>query len=168
MFGAQRRSFALCGWTLEMIMTNKLPSGRTAALIFAALAAAAPLAACNQPAQTTASSVAVPPPPAPPAVPATGRSPDQQARWDRYMALKAAYEEQVAQAHREGRQEQAAADAGRQAVAFDAGRHDQAGVDQARQQLAQAEQSAKHDPDPRHRDQTINQAKANLAAAQAH
>jgi len=144
--------------------------GRKSIVLLAMAAAVLSLAACNQPAQTasTAPVAALPPAPTPPPVPQYHRTADQEAQWQRYQALKAAYEEQVARAHQQGRQEQAAADVGRQAAAFDAGKHDQGQVDQAKQALAQAQQQAKNEPDPHRRDQIINQAKANLAAAQAH
>lgn len=148
---------------MTVVLARKL-----GAAIFGTACLALPLAACNQPAQTTASApvAAAPVAPTPPAVPQYNRSREDEERWQRYLALKAAYEAQIAQSRVEGRQEQAAADAGRQASAFDAGRHDQARVDQARHNLDQAYQLANREPDPRRREQIINQAKANLAAAQ--
>jgi len=126
------------------------------------------LAACNQTAQTSTSApvAAAPAPPTPPPVPQYNRTAEQEGRWQQYLVAKQAYEEELARARDQGRQQQAAADAGQQSNAFDAGRHDQGRVDQAQRALAQANQQAKLEPDPHRRDQIINQAKANLAAAQ--
>jgi len=141
-------------------------------VLVAAAFAALSLAACNQPAQTTAAApiAALPAAPIPPPVPQSSRAPQDVERWQRYMALKAAYEEQVARARSEGRQEQAAADAGQQGNAFNAGRQvqahvDQGRIDQARRNLDQVTEQAKAQPDPHRRDQMINQARADLAAA---
>ena len=141
-------------------------------ILVATALAALSLTACNQPAQTSAAApvASLPAPPTPPPVPESSRSPQDVERWQRYQALKAAYEEQVARARSEGRQEQAVADAGRQAGAFDAGRQtqahiDQGKIDQARRNLDQVTQQSKREPDPHRRDQMINQARADLAAA---
>ena len=125
------------------------------------------MAGCNQPTAATgpATVAAAPVPPTPPSVPQYHRTAEQEGRWQQYLVAKQAYEDELAHARDQGRQQQAAADAGRQANAFDAGRLDQGRIDQARRDLAQAYQQAKLEPDPRRREQMINQAKANLAAA---
>jgi hypothetical protein len=153
------------------------------ALCGAALAAAS-LAACNQSSQppppppaaaaapspdTTA--VAVPPPPTPPPVPQYNRTAEQESRWRHYLVAQHDYEDALARARAQGQAQQAAADTGSQARAFNAGRQvqghiDQGRINQARQQLAQVEQQARAEPDPHRRQQMIAQAQAQLAAAE--
>jgi len=152
------------------------------ALCGAALAVAS-LAACNQSTQPPSSpaavaapspdttTVAVPPPPTPPPVPQYNRTAEQESRWQQYLVAQRAYEGALARARAQGQAQQAAADAGGQASAFSAGRQvqghiDQGRINQARQQLAQVEQQARSEPDPRRRQQMIAQAQALLAAAE--
>lgn len=169
----------------------KTPRGAwkvTSALCGATLAALT-LSACNQSAQSGAAppssaAASIPAPPAPPPVPRYHRTADQEQRWQQYLMMKQAYEDQLAQARRQGREDQAVMDQGRQADAFNAGRHDQAAadrwaqggafnagrrdqarIDQARRDLDSAYRQAQLEPDPRRRAQIIDQAKAELAAA---
>jgi hypothetical protein len=191
------------------------PGAKLALALCGATIAAVSLAACNPPAQTSDASapLAAAPPPTPPTVPQYNRTAEQEQRWRRYLAMKQAYEAQLARARGEGRREQAAMDNGRQTGAFDAGRRDQAttdygrrdgdpdrrdparmddgrqGGDQARMdyghqggpdtgrrdpariELArrdfdQASRRAQSEPDPRRRAEMIDQARANLTAAE--
>jgi hypothetical protein len=144
------------------------------ALCGAALAAVS-LVACNRSTQQAPSpdttAVAVPPPPTPPPVPQYNRTPEQESRWQRYLVAQRAYDDALARARAQGQAQQAAADAGSQASAFNAGRQvqghiDQGRINQARQQLAQIEQQARSEPDPHRRQQMIAQAQAELAAAE--
>ena len=164
-------------------MTTKTPTPHlTIALCGAALAALS-LSACNPsspPAQSTQASQtittdatvirAVPPPPVAPEVPQYNRTAEQEARWQHYQAERRNYQDDLARARAEGRQQQAATDANGQADAFNAGRQvqghiDQGRIDQARHDVAQAREQAQSEPDPHRRQEMIAQAEANLAAA---
>jgi hypothetical protein len=161
-------------------MTTRTPTPQlTIALCGAALAALS-LSACNpstapaQASQTTTTDAtvirSVPPPPVASEVPQYNRTAEQEGRWQHYQAERRNYQDDLARARAEGRQQQAATDANGQADAFNAGRQvqghiDQGRIDQARHDVAQAREQAQSEPDPHRRQEMIAQAEANLAAA---
>jgi hypothetical protein len=154
-------TIALCGVAL-------------AALSLSACNPASPPAQATQASQTTTTDAtvirSVPPPPVAPAVPQYNRTAEQEARWQHYQAEQRTYQEDLARARAEGRQQQAATDANGQADAYNAGRQvqghiDQGRIDQARHEVAQAREQAQSEPDAHRRQEMIAQAEANLAAA---